>query len=64
MIIIFIGVNGLVLLKTKPVNQSINGEYYVNNILKPLETILDADHAKKKRKKIYLHFDNAPSSIR
>ena len=49
MIIIFIGVNGLVLLKTKPVNQSINGEYYVKNILKPLETILDADHAKKKK---------------
>ena len=59
MIIIFIGINGLVPLKTKPINQSINGEYYLNNILKPLETILNVDNVKKRKKKNYVHFDNA-----
>lgn len=37
MIIIFIGINGLVLLKTKPINQSIK------NALKPKVIILNKD---------------------
>lgn len=52
----------LCLLKTKPVSQSINKDYmHVKNILKPLETILDVINVKKRKRKIYVHFDNAPS---
>ena len=61
MLIIFIGINGLVLLNTKPENERFNSEFFINNILKQLEINTNADDAKKKKKLIYLHFDNAPS---
>lgn len=61
MIIIFFGINGLVLLKFKPENEHFNSEFFINNILKQLEINTDASGAKKKKKLVYLHFDNAPS---
>ena len=59
MITLFIGINGPVLMKPKPQNQKINSEYFVNEILIPLEQEVEASDALKKRKKFYIHYDNA-----
>lgn len=59
MITLFIGINGVVLMKPKPQNQRINSEYFVNEILIPLEKEVNPSDAVKKRKKFYIHFDNA-----
>lgn len=59
MITIFISINGLALLDVKPSNQSINAEYFINNILTPLEVNVNAAEAKKHRKLFYVHYDNA-----
>ena len=61
MIIIFIGIKGLVLLTHKPANQSINSDFFIENVLKPLEEITNVKDVKKKRKVMYIHFDNAPA---
>ena len=61
MIVIFFGINGLVLLDFVPNGQSLKSDYYINNILKQLEINTDAYEVKKIKKVVYLHFDNAPS---
>lgn len=61
MIVIFIGIKGLVLLKFKPDNEPFNSVFFIENILRPLEINTEAHEAKKKKKLVYLHFDNAPS---
>ena len=61
MIIIFIGIKGLVLLTHKPAYQSINSNFFIENVLKPLEEITNVKDVKKKRKVMYIHFDNAPA---
>ena len=59
MITLFFTVNGLALLDAKPSNQSINSEYFVNNVLVPLEQNVKASDAKKHHKVFYVHFGNA-----
>ena len=59
MITLFFTVNGLALLDAKPSNQSINSEYFVNNVLVPLEQNVKASDAIKHQKVFYVHFDNA-----
>ena len=46
-------------MKAKPQNQKINSEYFVNEILIPLEQEFDSACALKKRKKFYINNDNA-----
>lgn len=61
MVTIFIGINGYVLIDCKPPDQKITSEYFINNVLKPLEEITDVNDVKKKKKLFYIHFDNASS---
>ena len=49
MITLFIGINGPVLLKAKPQNQKTNSEYFVNEILIPLEQEVNAAGALNKK---------------
>ena len=61
MIVIFFGINSLVLLDFVPNGLSLKSDYYINNILKQLEINTDAYEVKKIKKVVYHHFYNAPS---
>lgn len=63
MITFFFNVNGLALLDAKPSNQSINSEYFINNVLIPLEKNVKVSNAKMHHKVFDVHFDNAHAHI-
>ena len=61
MITLFIGIKGIVLFDIKPKKQKINGEYFISNIIQKIEKSPIAAKAIRQKKKLTLHYDNAPS---
>lgn len=61
MIILFFNGEGLQFLQIKPSGLKINAEYYLNNVIKKLETLDVALQARKQKQKMIIHYDNAPA---
>lgn len=60
MVTIFFNGDGLQLLDIKPPGIKINGSYFLNNIIIPLENCEIVQHGIKQKQKIFIHYDNSP----
>ena len=48
-------------MNVKLQNVKLNGDYFVHNVLEEIERNEIVETAKKYKKKVHIHFDNAPS---
>lgn len=60
MITIFFNIDGLQLLDVKPKGVKINADYFIENIICPLESLEVTEKAQYQKQAMYLHFDNSP----
>lgn len=60
MVTIFFNIDGLQLLDVKPKGIKINADYFIENIISPLESLEITEKAKIQKQAMYLHYDNSP----